>query len=41
MKPNGADRVLGVEAALRELVRDVVRDELRSRPFAPKTGHPR
>jgi len=28
MRRKGADRVLGVEAALRELVRDVVRDEL-------------
>lgn len=29
MRRKGADRVLGVEAALRELVRDIVRDELR------------
>ena len=29
MRRKGADRVLGVEAALRELVRDVVRDDLR------------
>ena len=28
MRRKGADRVLGVEAALRELVRDAVRDEL-------------
>ena len=29
MRRRGADRVLGVEVALHELVRDVVRDELR------------